>query len=96
MTEGSSKCFCEQYKSCQENPEQQLSWGHNVVENREEFISGEKFIQLADIICRGTRVFVDSMGLKAEDINIGETTVTIPIDAVHLQCEYYQSLPKSM
>lgn len=79
----SNKCICEQYKSCKENPQQRVSAPVGDM-------SGEEFTAKADLICPGTRVFIDSVKAR-ESLVIEGDEARLSLDALHFECKYWET-----
>ena len=80
------KCFCKQYKGAAANPEAQIPMPGGS-------ISGNEFIQRANMSCRGTTVSIGNAMLSAENVIFNQDeTVTFPGESVTLSCEYFADL----
>ena len=82
MTEA-NKCFCDLYRGCADGSVSEVSvW-------TDKTITPGEFIEDVDKICPGTRVFVAATALSASKVIVDNDTVTLPRNAVTLQCEYF-------
>jgi hypothetical protein len=79
-----NKCFCEKYTACQTDPNTEVPiWDGT--------ITAEEFIKKADDVCTGTRVYLGTTVLNSENVIVDQDSVTLPREAVNLQCEFYRS-----
>lgn len=90
------KCFCDLYRDCVQNPDRNVSVGHNQITDTEVFISGAEFVERAGEVCPGTRVYLAGTALNSENVILTDETVTLPREAVTLQCEYLQAMYPGM
>jgi hypothetical protein len=79
-----NKCFCERYTACQADPTKEVPiW--------DDVITAGEFIEKADNVCTGTRVYLGDLALNSENVLFDGDSVTLPREAVKLQCEFYRS-----
>jgi hypothetical protein len=78
-----SKCFCDLYQKASAGNISKVNVGTS------ETVTPNEFVEDADRICPGTRVFIGNTALGAEDIIVTDESVTLPRSAVTLQCEYF-------
>lgn len=79
------RCFCENYRYCQANPDGFLELSLDDPPKRVNKPSQE-FQDEADALCRGTSVFILTKALEPLDIVRENGMVSFPEDAVKLRC----------
>lgn len=78
-----NKCYCDLYKACEQDPTKEVSISKGT-------LSAEEFTAKADQICPGTRVYLASVALNSENIVFGEDDVTLPKEAIKLECRFFR------
>jgi hypothetical protein len=91
-----NKCFCDTYRECVTTPSTIVPIGHDVVRDELVTVDGPEFVERADRVCPGTRVFMSDTALNASNVVLTETTATVPRDAVTLQCEFFATIHRGM